>query len=980
MDKQFKILFQNPYFIGCIFSIISNYLSAQNFPTYWPNAYGQSLDFNYEPPRVDTVLFELYPAHSEIIGTSIVKKNGIRSGFIIESGAVQQPNMPLHLKDTNYNTIKLLNKGVGGSGNGFISFDDSTHYFYTNNVTGRSDTNTYGYYLSLIAPFNFVYFYKLLPNNDIDASPKKLNTGDLSPTHYIVAGNDTIIWCESGVKFFKKPNGIFLVFPASKYYSKQTITGKNVESGIVICKIDKDLNIISTTYQPIATTHNWQSGKNLSIISPWAVNKQNNLLVVAYMDSINKLKAHIESLLFDDNMQLIDRKYLNYTHSFNCFSFGAFAFSENKTFNIVFSPHDSLVYFFHLNLDRVTLDLDTITQLSVYSGVSHLIRIPNIAYDGIFSGANRNKRATMNIAPNGKIYFNTHTRKDNQSKVSVFTIIDQPNRIAEKCRIITGQYLVDTNFFKGNTSRRYKVNFHDPTTRFFVSNEPYSVGCEGITFINKSDTIFKSFTYYFSPTDSVEVTLNQPYLLKKYQNLNSYYLKIKGVTNDGYWAWYSDSINTSEWCKIKANFYTKDSLGCQWIAQTFIDSSCLHVQQANPGERKWIWDFGDGTIDTTYSPTITHIFNQSGTFTVKMKLFFGNCIDSITKNSIIRILPASQPGFELSSKNGCIPFEIELNDTVSQYLVTKMYRFSDETNDSIIPISVNKIHYTYYKPGKYIIKQTLISSSGCITSDSQIVTVNGNVRGVVLSKPYVSVIDDNSIAIFWKNDSNATIYEIFKSINYSNSTAFFLTTDTFYTDNINLNTHKNTYQYAIKIDDQCSNKSEVGNFETSILLQSNNFKNLKGISSWNKNKSVLFYIKKWQEIDSTTSFLGDINYYEDNDFYTETSDITMYQIVSIIDSFELKSNKTKLQYEPAVIIPSFYDLNKYGNVLPIKSFYLKTFNISIYDISGRKVFEGKDVKEWNSYLNASTIYIYRIDGISKADVPFSQIGKILLSK
>ncbi len=49
----------------------------------------------------------------------------------------------------------------------------------------------------------------------------------------------------------------------------------------------------------------------------------------------------------------------------------------------------------------------------------------------------------------------------------------------------------------------------------------------------------------------------------------------------------------------------------------------------------WIWDFGDGTTDTVYTPTITHYFPTPGTYFVTLTVYSGSCADSKAKPVIV---------------------------------------------------------------------------------------------------------------------------------------------------------------------------------------------------------------------------------------------------------------------------------------------------------------------------------------------------------
>ncbi|MBK0379407.1 PKD domain-containing protein [Mucilaginibacter segetis] len=148
---------------------------------------------------------------------------------------------------------------------------------------------------------------------------------------------------------------------------------------------------------------------------------------------------------------------------------------------------------------------------------------------------------------------------------------------------------------------------------------------------------------------------------------------------------------------------------------------------------KWVWDYGDGTeIETRTSSTpFTHVFTTTGIDTVTLTIFTDKgCVDSSKR--VININP--QPVIDFTVPDIC------LTDAVAQFTdkstiedgsnnsFTYQWDFGDNNatpQNSNTSTSKNPKHI-YTRADNYTVTLTLITSSGCSYSKSQIFTVNGD--------------------------------------------------------------------------------------------------------------------------------------------------------------------------------------------------------------------------------------------------------------
>lgn len=121
---------------------------------------------------------------------------------------------------------------------------------------------------------------------------------------------------------------------------------------------------------------------------------------------------------------------------------------------------------------------------------------------------------------------------------------------------------------------------------------------------------------------------------------------------------------------LTANFSANVQSG-QWPIQ--VEFNDLSTGSPN----SWEWDFGDGNGSVVQNPK--HTYNNTGLYTVKLKVCNGNTCDTVTKVGYINVLPNGlvEIGVELSAKLYPNPndgnFTLEINDKSSRRLELRVY-------------------------------------------------------------------------------------------------------------------------------------------------------------------------------------------------------------------------------------------------------------------------------------------------------------------
>lgn len=74
------------------------------------------------------------------------------------------------------------------------------------------------------------------------------------------------------------------------------------------------------------------------------------------------------------------------------------------------------------------------------------------------------------------------------------------------------------------------------------------------------------------------------------------------------------------------------------------------------GTVRYIWNFGDGKIDSSFTTDVNHIYQNSGTFLVKLKartIGFGGKFCDLETSDTVRVRPAVIPKISAAQENGC---------------------------------------------------------------------------------------------------------------------------------------------------------------------------------------------------------------------------------------------------------------------------------------------------------------------------------------
>jgi gliding motility-associated-like protein len=133
------------------------------------------------------------------------------------------------------------------------------------------------------------------------------------------------------------------------------------------------------------------------------------------------------------------------------------------------------------------------------------------------------------------------------------------------------------------------------------------------------------------------------------------------------------------------------------------------------------WNFGDGTTSSQVNPQ--KAFFSTGSYPVKLKNNYGNCIDSVTKNVVVTNQPPVN--FTANDSGSCqAPFTVQFAD-LSPSAATWLWEFGDGNTSS----QQNPSH-VFSSPGSFDVTLTITLPGGCtntITKHQYIKIASANV-------------------------------------------------------------------------------------------------------------------------------------------------------------------------------------------------------------------------------------------------------------
>lgn len=229
---------------------------------------------------------------------------------------------------------------------------------------------------------------------------------------------------------------------------------------------------------------------------------------------------------------------------------------------------------------------------------------------------------------------------------------------------------------------------------------------------NKKEVYFKdssdaaqSWSWNFG--DGNTATVQNP--THSFANYQSYTVSL--TTNNNGQCPNTDTI-TIKIINDTADFAAVKNTGCKGASFSFYNTIAHKDNIA-----QYIWDFGDGSTDSTSMPdTITHVYENGGTYTVRLKTIDINGCSSTKARTNYIIVAAPRAAFGLNSPGGCTNKTVQFVDSSAGNIVQWYWNFGDNQTSFFTSAPPSLIPHTYTSTGQYFPSLTITDSTGCTDS------------------------------------------------------------------------------------------------------------------------------------------------------------------------------------------------------------------------------------------------------------------------
>lgn len=159
----------------------------------------------------------------------------------------------------------------------------------------------------------------------------------------------------------------------------------------------------------------------------------------------------------------------------------------------------------------------------------------------------------------------------------------------------------------------------------------------------------------------------------------------------------------------------------------------------------YMWDFGDNRTSTDFSPK--HRFLTAGKYGVSLSVTTPQGCRQ-TKIDSIRVKPSPNPDFTVSNYDGCLPANIQFQNTTndpSNEVVSWLWDFGDSTNST----AKNPGSKLFTRQGTFNLSLTATSSNGCVnTTALPIITSNRPTKPLITAPANICPRKDTIVSAY----------------------------------------------------------------------------------------------------------------------------------------------------------------------------------------------------------------------------------------
>ncbi len=210
-------------------------------------------------------------------------------------------------------------------------------------------------------------------------------------------------------------------------------------------------------------------------------------------------------------------------------------------------------------------------------------------------------------------------------------------------------------------------------------------------------------------TTTMDTALSHTYTNNSYVRFYTVSLAIKDAIGCTAQATYTRYVKAY---RPKAAFYSNDTLKCGSTSVFVYNNSAAY-------NATYLWNFGDGTMATTYNGART--YTSTGMYDIKLVVKDENgCMDSVTRSAYIKLVKP-RADYSVRDTSHCAPVGVLFADS-SLYAKTYVWDFGDGGTGAT---EKDPSRHIYPLPGYYPVTLRITGVSGCVDSITKIIHIKG---------------------------------------------------------------------------------------------------------------------------------------------------------------------------------------------------------------------------------------------------------------
>jgi gliding motility-associated-like protein len=272
-------------------------------------------------------------------------------------------------------------------------------------------------------------------------------------------------------------------------------------------------------------------------------------------------------------------------------------------------------------------------------------------------------------------------------------------------------------------------------------------------------------------------------------------------------------------------------LGGPYGSYTFTPKNgCMPHQSeftvTSPNAKYFVWDLGDGLVDTMEVNTFKYAYTQPGVYYPRLTLIdsSGTCAYGYDAIDSIVVYALPKPDFVADKRLICYNTTVNLTNTTTNSLKVRNWRWMIGETDTLF--DKGPIQKLFTKAGKFTVSLMATDTNGCVDSIIKhdfITVIDDTIPPETPGIYRATVVNNTTTLVEFTKSKAEDIYKYRMFYNYLSNQPFnwvdiFTADDTTFNQQ-NVNTLINPYTYAVSATDICGNTSDTSYKHTTVELK-----------------------------------------------------------------------------------------------------------------------------------------------------------------